>query len=784
VPATDGASDNTNNCAGWTLAVVYQNFSLPVRNLALFVGSELSGAAPASTSGFCTPPSGKLSGRLAVSAMEGDANKSGDTMLFGPTATLGTTNQLKGPNNPQTNFFASQINRDDGTLDTGGTFGTRNANAFTSSLISGGRQGWDITNVDVSAQLTNGQTQAFGQGTTTGDTYVISDLGLQIDIGAPVFAQAKSVDKTMTFVGDTLTYTTALTNNGIVDATNVVFTDPPPPGTAFIPGTFKVNGIVQPGANPAAGVNLGTVAAGATRTVAFQVRVTSIPASPAPARYDSAASFTYQYVSCAGQPTQNGSFTTNTVTTGIARIEANKNTTPATVVAGVPLRYNITIQNTGTAPATGVTLTDPIPVGTTYTPNSTAEDGVAVPDVGGTMPFALGRLVNSFGQPPGVLGPSQATTVIFFVLVDPAATGTITNTALIDPDGTGPLPPFAAPAASPVTTQADLSVTKDGPDRAIPGSNVVFTVTVTNQGPSVATGVTLSDPPPPGLTFVSNSGDCTTAFPCALGTLAAGATRTITTTLSVPSGYVTPDPIVNLASVTSPTPDPAPDNNSAQASVGVMAPVANLTISKSNGVTSVVPGRTTTYTITVSNTGPSDVAGVQVTDPQSAVLSGFTWTCRGSGGARCAAASGAGALNTTVNLPAGNSATFLLTATVAAAARGQVTNTAQADGPAGVGGNSHVTGSDTDQLTPLADMSVTKAGPPSAVPGTDVVYTLVVHNAGPSSAVDVSVNDPTPPGLIFVSTTGDCTTAFPCSFGTLLPGENRTITATYTVPLG
>ena len=113
-----------------------------------------------------------------------------------------------------------------------------------------------------------------------------------------------------------------------------------------------------------------------------------------------------------------------------------------------------------------------------------------------------------------------------------------------------------------------------------------------------------------------------------------------------------------------------------------------------------------------------------------------------------------------------------------------MTNTAQADSPAGVGGDSHVSGSDTDQLTPLADMSVTKAGPPSAVPGNDVVYTLVVHNAGPSSAVDVSVNDPTPPGLTFVSTTGDCTTAFPCSFGTLLPGENRTITATYTVPLG
>src|SRR5262249_53200741 len=181
----------------------------------------------------------------------------------------------------------------------------------------------------------------------------------------------KSVNKTTTFVGDTLTYTTPLSNTGIVDATNVVFTDPPPPGTAFIPGSFKVNGVVQPGANPGSGVNLGTVAAGPTKTVTFQVMVNSIPASPAPAEYDSTASFTYQYVSCAGQPTQNGSFTTNTVTTTIARIVASKTTTPATVVAGVPLRYNITIQNTGTAQATGGTPTDPPPAGTPYPPNTT-----------------------------------------------------------------------------------------------------------------------------------------------------------------------------------------------------------------------------------------------------------------------------------------------------------------------------------------------------------------------------------------------------------------------------
>ena len=84
-----------------------------------------------------------------------------------------------------------------------------------------------------------------------------------------------------------------------------------------------------------------------------------------------------------------------------------------------------------------------------------------------------------------------------------------------------------------------------------------------------------------------------------------------------------------------------------------------------------MPGNTTTYTITVGNTGPSDVTGVRVTDPVTPELSGFTWTCSGSGGASCAAGSGSGALDTTVNLPAGTSATFLLTATIAADARGR-----------------------------------------------------------------------------------------------------------------
>ena len=130
-------------------------------------------------------------------------------MTFGPTAA--TRVAVSGPNNPVNNFFASQINGDTGALNTSGTFGTRNHPV--GSALSGGRQSWDITNVDISTTLVNSQTSAVAQGTSNQDQYVISSLAMQINVGSPSFPVAvKSVDKAVTFVGDTLLYTVTLNN--------------------------------------------------------------------------------------------------------------------------------------------------------------------------------------------------------------------------------------------------------------------------------------------------------------------------------------------------------------------------------------------------------------------------------------------------------------------------------------------------------------------------------------------------------------------------------------------
>jgi uncharacterized repeat protein (TIGR01451 family)/MYXO-CTERM domain-containing protein len=81
----------------------------------------------------------------------------------------------------------------------------------------------------------------------------------------------------------------------------------------------------------------------------------------------------------------------------------------------------------------------------------------------------------------------------------------------------------------------DLSISGSGPSTIANGQQGTFTFTVTNPGPSTANAVTVSNALS-GLTFVSNAGDCTTAFPCALGDIPAGASRTVTTILKAGSG--------------------------------------------------------------------------------------------------------------------------------------------------------------------------------------------------------------------------------------------------------
>ena len=93
-------------------------------------------------------------------------------------------------------------------------------------------------------------------------------------------------------------------------------------------------------------------------------------------------------------------------------------------------------------------------------------------------------------------------------------------------------------------------------------------------------------------------------------------------------------------------------------------PTVDLSITKTDGVAAVQPNQVLTYTIVVTNTGPSVVTGATITDTFPAFLLNPTWTCSASSGSSCGSGSGSGNLNTTANLLAGGTVTYTVNATV------------------------------------------------------------------------------------------------------------------------
>jgi uncharacterized repeat protein (TIGR01451 family) len=190
----------------------------------------------------------------------------------------------------------------------------------------------------------------------------------------------------------------------------------------------------------------------------------------------------------------------------------------------------------------------PAPVITGFTP-ATGLVGAEVTISGAHFTGAMGV---SFGGVPASSYTVDSDTQITVTVPLAALTGPI---RVVTPAGTGAI---SAPFA--VITDADLSVTATGPYSAVRGGQLTYTFAVTNQGPAEAAEVQIEATLPSGLSFVSNTGDCTTSFPCALGALASGQNRTVVTTLAVPVDFPPAAfQIQATASSTSPDPDSSDD---------------------------------------------------------------------------------------------------------------------------------------------------------------------------------------------------------------------------------
>lgn len=169
--------------------------------------------------------------------------------------------------------------------------------------------------------------------------------------------------------GDTLTYTIVVANVGAANATGAVISDNLPPNTQFVPNSISIvpagNGTL--GTAPPTLVSGVTITAGQSVTVSFAVTIDA--ATPDGTNIVNTASVTSTEV-----PTPTTNTVTNTV--GIVPLlHLDKRVSPTGQTApGNILTYTLCYSNSGTAPATGVVLTDDIPINTSYVPGSVTTD--------------------------------------------------------------------------------------------------------------------------------------------------------------------------------------------------------------------------------------------------------------------------------------------------------------------------------------------------------------------------------------------------------------------------
>jgi uncharacterized repeat protein (TIGR01451 family) len=460
-----------------------------------------------------------------------------------------------------------------------------------------------------------------------------------------------------------------------------------------------------------------------------------------------------------------------------------------TAVPGGSVTYTITASNAGADPVTGGTVADTFPAVLTC-------NWTCVGAGGGTCTASGSGNINDTVNLPS--GGSVTYTAI--CTISASATGTLSNTATVSAAVTDPNPANnSATDTDTLTPQADVAITKtDGVTTATPGGSVTYTITASNAGPSNAPGATVADTFPASLTC---SWSCTGAGG---GTCTASGAGNINDTVNLPAGgsvtYTAACTISasatgtlsNTATVAAPAgvTDPTPGNNSAT-DTDTLAAQADLSITKTDGVTAVTPGGSLTYTITASNAGPSNAPGATVADTFPASLT-CSWTCVGAGGGTCTA-SGAGNINDTVNLPAGGSVTYTASCTISASATGTLTNTATVAAPAGVAdpnpADNSATDSDTIGAAPGALVTGTKTVTGTFTVGGNITYTIILTNNGSGTQGDNPGNELTdtlPGSLALVSataTSGAATTAGNTVNwnGSLAPGASVTITINATI---
>ncbi len=420
--------------------------------------------------------------------------------------------------------------------------------AFSSFSVGGG-MGADFTKVGAVQLAINGVNANDGQVgpiQTVGPMVLTANLANvpQVDLSVVKTAQPSPVT-----AGGQLTYTFTTTNNGPMNATGVMLSDLLPSGVTYVSSSSSQGTVTS--SNGGLSVQLGNLANGATATTTVVVSV-----SPG-----AAGSLTNTVTVAGSQADPNLSNNTSTVTTPVvasADLSLVKTASATQVKPSDPLTYTFTVGNLGPSSATGVTIVDTLPTGFTY---SSASGDLSASVSGQTLTLTIANLAAGATASITVNGTVAST-----------ASGTLVNTATVsaaqaDPNLANNTSSVSTPVSVPVQPAAnpDLKIVKAAtPNPVSVGGTLTYTLVVTNNSLTTATGVRVVDTLPAGFTYVSSHGYSSISISgntltLNLGTLVSQGTDTITIVGTVTSAAAAS--ITNTAVVSGDQPDADPTNN-------------------------------------------------------------------------------------------------------------------------------------------------------------------------------------------------------------------------------
>ncbi|MBT9313988.1 DUF11 domain-containing protein [Leptothoe spongobia TAU-MAC 1115] len=235
VQASNGIGFTYPN-AGWSLIVVYEDVTEPMRNMTVFDGYNFSGFDTGNVqtlTGLRTPPTAGFDVFIGAFAGDGEPDVTGDTLSINGTAASDAVN-------PVDNFYNGTISR------YGSHVTDRNPNNPYNMVV-------DIDHLDLTAwnqtnnAIPTNATSIDLNLSTSGDGIwpMVYFFGVEVFEPNLVTQFEKTTPSTNYATGDTIPYTISVTNTGNDNSTNTVITDAIPTGSTFIPGSLKINGVTK-----------------------------------------------------------------------------------------------------------------------------------------------------------------------------------------------------------------------------------------------------------------------------------------------------------------------------------------------------------------------------------------------------------------------------------------------------------------------------------------------------------------------------------------------------------